>query len=450
MFIKKYFFIYSLFLVFTFSLKVQSQSLLCLNVFKESLNKRVAGAVVSYVKNPTQLLVRKSLREDDQAMLGGLLVPSITGEFKNLTHFGKINKVLSLPNQFLVKLLFKNYLNKKQNFSLAPLNFIRQQTFINPLRFITRHLPLLNREYEPSALLSFLSYIYYFNTLVLSPIDSFVQNQVTDEIDFLIINDYRYKSLLPFYNKVKMLESKLDSQLLRKKEVKVLEKELLFEKQRFLQALIHRKKSYEVFFSYLSSTNKKFPVENLLSSSISKKKVLEAVAIFKPLAVQLPALFIEWDQWSGLSKFSDLSGFVSMNEEKDSVNITEQSKNKILLNLIKKHIQQEGIKNLLYFSKSEQEDFSSVFSSQVSSLKSLSMYKTLSHLYSKKQITKSQFLRSMQEFTQWKFNFSIWKILGLQRLVIGKILKSKLYYTKEILTIDKIKQDILEGLKKLN
>lgn len=447
MFTKIYSYILKFFIVFLFSTSLQAQSLRCLNLFKESLKSRSSEIIISYIKNPSQLLIKESLRLEESQKLAGLLLPAIKGEFKDLTIFGKLNKILSTPNQLLTKAIFQTALNldRQKRFSIAPLHFLKHNIVVRPVRFITRKSALFNREYEPSTLLSSLAYGYYFYQLVLNPIKKELKDKAKKEIDFLILKDYRYASLLPLYNQAKALEDKIKSKDFKAKEIKQLQKESLFMKSRVSRAVFNKKYSYDIFFSDLLKT-KKGMLSDLLSEPLSStENSKKAIAFLKALSNKFPTLFLERDQWSNKSEYAELEGFVKVN--KKITKSTEQLKNIILIKLVEKHIHQEIMSLVLYFNKAERAEFVKMFPWAFANIVLSPMYKKLETLQGRNTIAKGQFLRSMQEFIQWKFNFSVWKDLGLQPLVIEKNLEGNPYYTNEILTLEKIKKNILKEVE---
>ncbi|MBE8221430.1 MAG: hypothetical protein HAW60_01740 [Bdellovibrionales bacterium] len=450
MFIKKNFYIVKFFIVFLFAVPIQAQSLICLNLFKDSLKDRSEKIIKYYIDNPIKILVKDSLRLENKEIFSGLIVKSINAEFKDLTIFGKINKVISSTNQKITRKLFADSLSldPQKNFSIAPIHFLKYNTFIRPTRFITRKSTLFNREYEPSTFLSSLSYAYYFYYLAIEPIQDHKKQSIKKEVNFLISKDYRYASFAPLYNKTKILKNKIKSDNLKKEKVNQLKKELLFMKSRLYKIVLNKKRSYDIFFSGLLKTKAKM-LDNFLHKPLVKTKDSQkAITFLKNISKKLPALFLELDQALDKDFYINLGGFKKLNKKNiQSAEDKEKLKTMILIKIVKKHIYQETIRLMLYFTQSERSEFFQTFPWVMGQIISSKMYSRLNNLYKSKEINEGQFLRSMQEFIQWKFNFSIWRDLGLQRFEIGKNTEQKVYYTNKILTLKKIKQNILKTVK---
>lgn len=444
---KKSFYIINFFVATVFLNTTSAQGLRCMNLFKDSFKQRSAKAIVSYLKQPSQFLIKDSLRLEKTQQLAGLLVPSLKANFKELTLVGKWGQAARLPNQWLSKVLFQKalQLDKAENFVIAPINFLMHNTFVRPTRFITGKSKFFDREYEPSTLLSALvsaGYLYY---LVSAPIQNIVKDKQQAKADFLIKNDYRYASLLPLYNKAQLLKEKLNEKNLSEKEKKQLTTEWLFIRYRLKQLILNKKQYYEVFFFNLLQIKKEVLSDAFLKPLGSTKTYKASLALLNDLANQLPTLFLEKDQWVDSKKVhKPLNGFLQMDIKNKKTK--EEVKNTILMHLVKKHIRQEAVWMLLYSSAFKNKDFMSQFSLEVKEVELSSMYKQLMALQEKNKITKGQFLRSMQEFIQWQFNMSVWKELGLQRLVIKRKANGAFHYTDKVLTLKKIKESIIKEL----
>lgn len=380
MFTRGYFVIIcNVFLLSIFSINntvAKPKNLRCQSLFSNTAgNKKSINLGQDYTRHLSKWFIQKSLKDQEQIKLSGFLVP-LNKQFKLLNMGQFSTKTLGRFNRSLTQILFKRLLAKeeKNTFGMAPLNFIRHNAFIKPTRFISNK--WLNKSYEPSKVLSFLFYIYLLEQTRLAYSVDFLQNiiikQAEKELQFLISYDYRYTHLEDLYQDFLFFKHTAIKAKAKKDSAQA--RQAAIAKFTFFSSLINKQNSYDLLFSYL------------LSDSFALNKDLKNNQSLKNLVSQLPDLFSELEPESEPKPASKLK-LKPLNQP-------------LLAQLIKKHIQQELIKQILYPEKTHFKKLSVKFVKEKNNLQSLAMYKQLNQLYKRKKISKKVFLKSMQKSIQ--------------------------------------------------
>lgn len=418
-----------------------SKSLSCKNLFKAQYLTVVKNNVIDHLKHPRKFILKDSQQKTEQKDV----------YFQFQKHPFKIQ--------------------------LHPFKWLDRQVLIKPTRYLTSK--LLKNEYEPSMLLSFVLYTYFFIE-VIAPVtlEPLMEQNASlyqkKEERFAIKNDYRYEA----FNKMHLLLEELKKKKLKSKE----EQELIIKAQRALAQFPTVYNSYTVYFSALLGyknqliENKPFiptqtltNIQNLWLKPDTKKtkdalQASQDIAcsfchllpeeFFSLMIAETPHVFLDWAQYAEKTPDSSSESLKKLPQ----TNTFNQKDYliKLLFRIHKKNLNQEIIFRHLYKNNYTLHDtvvwmntstgfkqLKDAFPKETEQLLNSSLYKKLQNLLVEKKITKQVFLKTMQEFIQWKFNLETWQSLGLQRIATYK---KNGNIVETIITIKSLEKDIIRSL----